>query len=57
MVVWGLTLFFWNYRITYSPNGILFKYKLLIILLLSSNSNVIIKGEDMIILIKFTLNE
>lgn len=21
MVVWGLTLFFWNYRITYSPNG------------------------------------
>lgn len=55
MVVWGLALFFWNYRITYSPNGILFKYKLLIILLLSSNSNVIIKlGEDMI---KFILNE
>lgn len=56
MVVWGFIFFFWNYRIIYFY-GIFFKYKLLIIFLFLSNFNVIIKGEDMIIFIKFILNE
>lgn len=57
MVVWGFIFFFRNYRIIYFFNGIFFKYKLSIIFLFLSNFNVIIKGEDMIIFIKFILNE